>query len=125
MNENNSDDCTLCCDPRLLELHPNATWFVLLGESTRVDWVKLVGLTRNFDAAKVSLATVTQQHALLSWSNSIIFHSPGMVHRARAVGSGAHHRSPLRISSGPDIVQVPFHGWRHPAEPACCQAVSL
>lgn len=38
---------------RLVEFHPNATWLVILQETTRINWAELVDLTQRFDPDKV------------------------------------------------------------------------
>ncbi|KAI9553575.1 hypothetical protein GHT06_021495 [Daphnia sinensis] len=38
--------------PKLVELHPNATWLVILQETTRINWTELVDLTQRFDPDK-------------------------------------------------------------------------
>jgi hypothetical protein len=38
---------------RIVELHPNGTWLVIVQESTRINWSELVDLTTSFDPDKV------------------------------------------------------------------------
>lgn len=38
---------------RIVELHPNATWLIIVQESTRINWSELVDLTQGFDPDKV------------------------------------------------------------------------
>ena len=38
---------------RLVKLHPNASWVLLVQDNTRIDWSNLLRLTRQFDYRKV------------------------------------------------------------------------
>nr|CAH0102695.1 unnamed protein product [Daphnia galeata] len=38
--------------PKIVELHPNGTWLVIVQESTRINWSELVDLTTSFDPDK-------------------------------------------------------------------------
>ncbi|EFX70449.1 hypothetical protein DAPPUDRAFT_61357, partial [Daphnia pulex] len=48
----NSDNLILCSPSRIVELHPNATWLIIVQESTRINWSELVDLTQDFDPDK-------------------------------------------------------------------------
>ena len=48
---------------RIVELHPNLTWLVILQETTRLNWTELVDLTQRFDPEKVIAFCVRTRRA--------------------------------------------------------------